>query len=700
MHQIPVDEIKKIFSNLEITLEGFAPREEQKRMIFEIAKSLTQESNGVVVCEAGTGVGKSLGYLISTIPIALKQDKKVIISTATIALQEQLINKDIPLFAKVFDKHITYELAKGRGNYICQQSLYERIGEIESTMPLFGLKKGSDNHLIHEMFKAYQNKTWDGERATYKTAIPDPIWQSLQSDPHRCNKKDHPSCPFHLARDKLSNCDIIVANHALVISDLSIMAGGGAILPPADQTIYVFDEAHHLPKIAREAVSGSFSITPSIEIGSGISSAMSKHIKKSVDVEHFNKQLSKTNPEKLKATLEDMETDLKSVANYYLNSPTSFEDGVYLARDPKSAELDLLNTLLGTTNKVHREIASLNRRLGELIPDGLYDTEGDKEKIQQAISDFKFFQQRLDNIESVLTDFVKANNDRSMAKWVTHHQQKGFSVHTSPVDAAKTLKELLWDHAEQVILTSATLASLSSKPPYKLNIDLYRRESGLPNHALSVLLGSPFDYPNVSTLHLPREIDVSPKEKDAFTHFLQDDLFPKYIEGQTATLVLFSSYWQMNDVYEQIKNRVTSSGYEIQQQGEKSKEAILLHHKQCIDEGKPSILFGTGSFAEGLDLPRKLLTNVIITKLPFGMPSDPVSIFHTEYIEKQGGNSFFDISLPDTSRQLIQAVGRLIRTKDDKGRIIILDNRMTKASYGPRLRQVLPPFKISYENPQ
>lgn len=694
-----INQIKQTQDNLATMFEGYAPREQQRRMIFEIVKANLQPDGGVVVCEAGTGVGKSLGYLMSAVPTALQLGKKVVISTATIALQEQLINKDLPLFKKAFPQNFTYELAKGRANYVCEHSLIDLINEVESFGGFQGLKADSELHIINELYEALKDGSWDGERDTFYKRIPDAQWDKMKSDPHRCTKKEHANCPFHQAREALISCDVIVANHALVISDLSIQAGGGVILPEAAGAIYVFDEAHHLPKIARESASGYYSLSGSMDLFDSITKSMHRFLKKAIHDENYEKAVDPAN--QICETMDSLLMTFKDYAQHYQRNSQLFDsDGQHLIRQLSQQEEMWQKDIKTTSNAARDKLRKIINQVSKKLDDEMFVTSEDKKFAQQVVTDCAFYESRMENIATVADLFLNEDETLLVAMWATHAEGKGFAIHASPVDSARTLHELLWEHAKNVVLTSATLASLSKSKEMKMDFELYKMEAGVPDGAKAFMLGSPFDYPNVATLYLPTDAKISPKNQDMFTKFLQREMFRDYIEGQSSTLVLFSSYWQMREVKAELQKICDKHGYMLQCQGDAPKEKILANHREFVKSGTPSILMGTGSFSEGLDLPRELLVNVIITKIPFGTPTDPVSVIYSENLQSQGRNPFVEISLPDASRQLIQAAGRLIRTVEDTGRVIILDNRMVNAFYGERLLGALPPFKVVYGNPQ
>ncbi|WP_210499527.1 ATP-dependent DNA helicase DinG [Vibrio crassostreae] len=682
-----VKDFQDIYANCEEKFEGFSPRPQQKRMSYEIAKAFCQEK-GFVVCEAGTGVGKSFAYMMSVIPIALKKGKKVIISTATIALQEQLVNKDLPLFQTVTSRPFSFKLAKGRSNYACYQNIVEALGDGSGLGGLPFVPEENDFTTLAEMLKGLDENTWDGERESWETPVSDKLWAAIRSDQHRCKKSlsAHKDCPFTKARADLQEQDVIVANHALVLADLALSGGGGLILPSAEDAFYIFDEGHHLPDIARESVSGQFALKGTMDFNESVRKTMFRYNKKVQTNDDLEPVFE--NSDQIIDLLADLDRKLIEVQRYFESVPHKFEEAdTYLIREPNKLELDMFKAAEEMATSIISKCNKVVRNTKKLVEQGMIN---DKKETEQIISDFSFFVQRFDGIKAV-SGMIFDNEDDVIAKWVEVVKGRGFVVNASPVESNKTLDRLLWQHAKHVVITSATLSALG-------NFELYSLESGVPDEAIKFILGSPFDYPNKAKLYLP-PVKVSPASKDGFTKFLGESMLKDYVSGSNATLILFSSYWQMRDVYSQIEGDALKQGYLIQKQGDAPKETILERHRKAIADGQKSILMGTGSFSEGLDLPRNLLDNVVITKIPFGLPTDPVSTIHSEHVVANGGNAFFDISLPDASRQLIQAVGRLIRTVEDEGRVTILDNRMTTKGYGKRLLACLPPFDVIKGNP-
>ena len=276
-----------------------------------------------------------------------------------------------------------------------------------------------------------------------------------------------------------------------------------------------------------------------------------------------------------------------------------------------------------------------------------------------------------------------------LARWleVAPEREGDFVVNVSPLEVGWQLDQQLWSRCIGAVLVSATMRALNS-------FSFFCRQAGIsekPEDGVKFLaLASPFDYQNQAELRVPK-MSYEPQAPQ-FTEHLVDRL-PELIVENKANLVLFSSYWQMNQVTDALSSYFIKKGWELQVQGKESRSEILKKHKTLVQCQKTSILFGTGSFSEGLDLPGELLENLIITKIPFAVPTSPVEQAHAEYIESKGGNPFMQITVPEASKKMIQSVGRLLRKERDSGTVIILDRRIVTKRYGKALLDSLPPFK-------
>lgn len=264
--------IRQAHQNVASALDGFRPRPSQNYLVAEIAKTLSGDyhrTQRICVIEAGTGTGKSLAYLLGALPVALSSKKKLVISTATVALQEQLINKELPFLKEHSGIDFKFDLVKGRQRYICVQKLMAAVSDDEMQMSMMPTTSSPlsqmEQRCLRELALAYQEKRWQGDRDSWEDTIPDKVWNVIACDKHACQRqlKSHHLCPFHLARQKIAQMDVLVINHALLLADLEL--GGGTILPEPEETFYVIDEAHHLPHITRDFSSAAATIKGTIE---------------------------------------------------------------------------------------------------------------------------------------------------------------------------------------------------------------------------------------------------------------------------------------------------------------------------------------------------------------------------------------------------------------------------------------------------
>ncbi|PSW07511.1 ATP-dependent DNA helicase DinG [Photobacterium lipolyticum] len=685
LHSQIKSDIKQCYENLGNQLDNFIPRRAQNYLVAEIAKTLAGEyhpKHRMLVAEAGTGIGKSLAYLLGGIPFAQFNNKKLLISTATVALQEQLINKDLPLFNRIYPREFSFILAKGRQRYCCTHKLEACCTtDSDPQVALWEEKpKKSDLELFRRMLTACQERKWDGDRDSWPTTIPDRVWQQIMADKHSCHAgmPKHRSCPFAKAREHMDKADVIIANHALLMADIEL--GGGVILPEPENTIYIIDEAHHLPQVARDFSSAAASLKGAASWLEKLNQSVSKlaELAEYSKAGRFQNTLQE-NIQHLIPTLRQMATNI---------NPTLLnKDGVYRF---EHGELPawLEEEAKGCKEASKKAGQSLGK-IHDLISERLKENEIVPRLGEQALAESGFYLQRLENLEKVWTLMAQPNKEKGapLARWIekSPERENDFIVEVSPLEVGYRLDQLLWSRAAGSILVSATLRALNQ-------FTYFCRQAGISENdgTRFLALASPFDYQNNARLVIPA-LPLEP-QADKFTDLLIKTL-PEYLEGETASLVLFSSYWQMNKVTDALRPLAKKNKWQLLVQGEESRHVILKKHKDNCKNGKISILFGTGSFSEGLDLPGELLTNLIITKIPFAVPTSPVEEAHAEYIESRGGNPFLQISVPEASKKLIQSAGRLLRKEEDSGRVVLLDRRVINRRYGKALLDALPPFK-------
>ena len=683
--------IRDHYRTISENLPHFRPRHAQREMLAAIAnafsRTLTREDNSdtpperqgesIVVIEGPTGVGKSLGYLLAGGIMAQTRGKRLIVSSATVALQEQLVGRDLPFVVEKSGLELSFALAKGRGRYLCPYKLYQ-LTQNHAQQTLLGIEspilwenkpRPHDLDILSNMAKQFANRQFNGDRDTWVEKIDDSLWQKVTNDRHGCLKNgcpNRPECPFFLSSD--------------------INMGGGVILSAPENSFYCIDEAHHLPKKALNQFAAEHSWLHAIWA-----------LEKLPDITQKIARL--TDKINLANAADDAASELLEYFNewqFHLQTAPEFNqndiaehEAIWLWEDGQIPEL--LQTLTHNTYIVAQTLLKHLNELNDALSHAKRDKEQNQPEIDALISEFGIFiahaEQILDVWELMAT-VIKDEKEPPLAKWISRQfedKRLDYMFHASPISSAKMLANGLWRRAAGAVLTSATLQSLGS-------FNLLLQQTGLIwlPETTTLALNSPFDFVQQGELYLP-PLSASPKDSVAHTDEVVQWL-PKLIDDKAAvgTLVLFTSRKQMNDVAFRLPENLLPY---VLIQGEQSKSKLLEQHYQALKNGKPSIIFGLDSFAEGLDLPHEACVHVIIVKLPFSMPDNPIEKTQSRWIEKRGGKPFIEITVPEASIKLVQAVGRLIRTENDYGRVTILDNRLKTQRYGQQMLACLPPFR-------
>ena len=668
-------------------------RRSQREMIALIANTLADQQRETPICvvEAGTGTGKTLAYLVAALPIAQAQGKQLIVSTATINLQEQLIHKDLPDLQKRSSLNFNYSLIKGRGRYLCNAKL-ERLmmGGTQDEMPWHSQDEvktfTADALQLYQRFEvALREQQWDGDRDQWPEIIDESQWRPVTSDRYQCTGRQCPhvsQCAFFRAREELQNIDLLVANHDIVLSDLSL--GGGAILPDPQESIYIFDEGHHLAEKTRNHFSNRCRIQSALNLLSQMDKQLDR-LSKDINLKAIPTLTAETRTGNLQLVelLQPLNIELHE---YFQENVREF------SRDLRFSHGDLPSFLkeaaLTISPVYQRLISTLDSLKTELEP----STDADDPK--RAIGPLceywygvvgqwlGFIEGQYNLWQNYQLDSKTGQEHNRFARWITYYENdKDYECVAAPIIAAEALHENLWKRCSSAVLTSATLTALGSFQQIKML-------AGIPEDAVYQCLPSPFNFSEKATINLFKH-HVNPKDSLEHTQLLIDQL-PKHLKKEAGNLVLFSSERQMNDVFDGLPSEWKA---QIFLQGTYSKLKIIEQHKSCIDDGKGSTIFGLASFAEGVDLPGDYCTHVVIAKIPFAAPDNPVDEALSEWIEAQGGNAFGKVSLPTASLRLIQATGRLLRSDNDSGQITIFDQRLLNSGYGKQLLRALPPFR-------
>lgn len=671
------------------------PRYGQRVMIAEVAKTLAavqeddkgvrDNNQGIAVVEAGTGTGKTLAYLLGALPLAIEREKKLLISTATVALQEQILDKDLPNLKRTISLPFNFALAKGRGRYLCllklDKALQQLSGLLSTTVDLFEqTPEEQDKELYEAMLLAYGKGDWDGDRDRWPDEVENNQWSHLTATHRECSNRrcqHFDNCSFFKARKAMEDADIIVANHDLVLSDLSL--GGGAVLPAPDKTIYVLDEGHHLADKA---------------------------------LNHFRLEMAVRSTRKWLTQLEKGIEQFAAAAGIPHDMIAAFGQAPGQIRDivqTISLVWPLVMEMLGEQDRLRFEFGQMPDNLRQLlvnIKEPLQPLVLCLDRLSEALQksldpkadgDFSLdvaeswqapmgiMHARLEQLSEAVSWLAAEDKEGELpvARWlakVPYGDDWDIRISASPISVAEQLRKNLWWRCYGAVLTSATLTALNS-------FNNLSFETGLPDWANYQRVPSPFNYPQLGELQTVN-LNSDPKSEQ----FQQDveQWLKDNVDSSQGTLVLFSSRAQL----EATRDTFISDWYEhLLCQGFLPKAEIVRRHKQRIDDGQGNVIFGLASFAEGIDLPGDYVTHVVIVKIPFAVPDDPIQAATSEWLESRGRNPFMDLTLPAASVRLVQACGRLIRKEDDRGRVSILDKRLISHRYGKLLLDALPPLR-------
>lgn len=593
-----------------------------------ISEAIGKKRHAII--EAGTGSGKSFGYLI---PV-LESGRTAVISTGTIALQEQLLNKDIPFLAQAYGREIKVALAKGRSNYVCLRKLDEAFRTMSPADP--------SHRAVGELIQIAHTGAWSGDRAELPFNVDSRFWmESLGSDPEDCLG---PKCenwmftPHRKARAACEEAQIIIANHALYFTDL---ARGGGVLPQHDVT--VFDEAHHLDRAAVAALSTQVSRW----LGNKLLQRVNRRfpaipaqiIQEMVDAEH---------------TLTD-HLYLRGKGQFRIERDPSFEGAARAMHDSCTKLASWLERADAGQMNLPDTDPGLVKQRSEVIR-------------EQMLSVAKELATRWDY-------FAHLRSGDQRANWMYLDPSRDhYELQSAPLDVGSALEELLWSQ-RTCVLTSATLA-VDGK------FDYLKRELGLPNETLDEVLGSPFDYPKQALLYVPRAMPLP--NDPTFTEAACPEIEKILATTRGRAFVLCTSYRSMREISAQLIPRLP---YHCRTQEDLPRARLIEWFRNTPN----AVLFATATFWEGVDVPGDALSCVIIDKLPFSNPDDPVVQARTERMKAKDEDWFGGYVLPKAILALKQGFGRLIRTRTDTGLVAILDRRVVTMRYGEIVLRSLPP---------
>jgi len=688
---------------------GFIARPGQQQMMQAAlltllsARSPEDESrpgNNLALLEAGTGTGKTVAYCLAAIVASELLEKPVVVSTATVALQEQLFHKDLPRLAGIVPT-LSFDILKGRGRYICRSRLDGALqGQAQASLlddgfpevlpgarpPAGGIPR--DRSQAMRWFKQVDKKlradSWDGDIDTLAQP-PDPEdWRQVQASAQACNggQCEHfKGCAFFKARRRAAGVNLQVANHALILATLQT----DSTLIDAGNTLFVFDEAHHLPGIAAEQFSYRARLGASMSLFAGLRAVVSRHAK-------VMPASTRPDPVAFGQVLTECTDKLGLLQTYWTDAGLVSADKPLhrfaQGRIPADLvpECEQLGTLVRAVSTVVANVAAALAEPDESL------SPAERDEQTRAGVELGEVLARLDTLGRLLGAWA-THDAVPWAKWVELATPPTGTPAGSPPDAwlcaspmtaAQQLSRGLWKSVGAAVCTSATLTACG-------RFDFFERLSGLnrfPDRR-SLVVASPFDYATQGELRIA-PMKHSPKSPEFSAELCQalPGLLREHAHGQ---LVLFTSRRQMQACHAALPKDLAE---QVQVQGERSRTELLKEHARRVAEGQRSIIFGLQSFGEGIDLPGALCEHVVIDKLPFTPPTSPVEEALAEWLGTQGRDPFAEIAVPRAAMKLAQWAGRGVRTVTDRAVITVCDTRLATMRYGRDILAGLPPFPV------
>lgn len=696
-------EIERFFAPdglLAQSFPGFEDRPGQRELALEVARAFNEHR--VVAFEAGTGIGKSFAYLVPAILWAVRNQSRVVISTATIALQEQLVHKDLPQLARVLPEEFTHNLIKGRGNYICRR----KAGEVARQPELF--TSGAEDENWAEEILHVLSEPGDGSLSDLQRVPPPDVWSQFDSSSDQSLKTRCPhyrECFYYEARRRAMTSHIVVVNHHLFFADLRLRRDLGAF--DADLVIpgykrVIFDEAHRMEEVASTHLGAQTSrIGALVTLGRLAASdggpgrrhggrgrfhyvaSVLAECRELVPLEILNSEVVPKVVNARRRIAEAFDQIQDRIHEHV--APTGEGDFRSDTIRIGEAEGDLpIDVIQGPLVKVRDRLEELRREVmsfWQRLQDAPFAPE---ESYQACVAEMRSASSGLSKLIGNVATFLAP--DDGMVSWVEERRAgrgRNLALMVAPVRVSEALNEALYQVQDTVVMTSATL-SVGGAWDYlsdRLGWDLTVSERFLGRH-----FESPFDFSRQGILGLPT--DGPRPDEMGFESSFADMVRRAALAARGRTFVLFTSHRLLRRIVERVGPDLADEGLMVLVQGERPRSELLRRFREAGN----AVLFGNQSFWEGVDVPGAALSCVVIAKLPFRVPTHPLERGRIEELEKRGENSFQRLAVPQAALALKQGVGRLIRSRTDRGVVVIADNRLHRKSYGRTFLASLPDF--------
>ena len=695
-------------------LDNYEQRDEQRNMMAEVIDAFNHSKISVI--EAGTGTGKTLAYLLPSVAWALKNEERVVISTHTINLQEQILNKDLPIINKLLPKDFRAVLVKGRNNYVCLR----KCNMINEEAELF--EDDDINELRQIIDWSFVSKT--GDLSDLNFVPKRNVWEKVHATGETCIRA---RCPFFKdcfvtkARRAAAYAQILVTNHALLFSDIAIRAetngySDATILPNYSRVI--FDEAHNIEEVATKFFGNTVTKTMCVRalnllyrknnkkdsgalvmLGSRLLAAKNE-IGKQKKVDAILTELQQFANTKVQELLFAVNDIFKSIAEILVNEfPNEKRDVQFrLTDDRRQSDLwkEIAPLFLNLSNKFKNFALKLNS-----ITKTISKLPLENEKVDGEIKTVNSQLEKLCLFAEIIDAVCNENQDGSFVNWLEAGIRDTFifaSINRAPLDISNSMIDFVYEKFATVIMTSATLTSRKKFDFWESRVGLDKfkiKQNTIQNPknkrlVSELILKTPFNFKKQAALVIPTDVDTSfyarGNDNHINGHSLKEAIMPLLKITDGNCFVLFTSYGLLKKTSYELKNKIARAGMNLFIQGDERRDILLQRFRSTEN----SVLFGTDSFWAGVDVVGDALKSVIITKLPFRVPTEPIIEARTEFIDNNGGNSFLDFSLPMAIIKFRQGFGRLIRSKTDFGMVTILDRRILDKFYGRWFLQSLP----------